>query len=394
MAAAHFALARAYSRTGNLERAVASLKDAISRDADFIPSYLALAEYYQQRQDGQTALAYANEVLKRNPDLLLGHIAHANAQLILGELQQALAEFTTLANAQPKNPALQERLGYVELRQKDFSQAEQRFEQALEEQANFLPAMRDLLELYGTQKRPDKAVTRLQEQIEKAPEQAAFYELLGNAYLLKNELDAAERAYRAAIDHNKNAYVAHTQLARIYAQKKKLPEAISEAQLAVQQRPDILLNYVLLGTLYENSGAIEPARTTYEQALQRDPNFALALNNLAWLHCQHGGSLDVALGLAQRAKQNLPNNPDISDTLAWIEYRKGLYSVAAELLRDSLRQAPDSSLFQYHLGMVLLKQGKDAEAKPILSRAVTSELSAADAEQTRTALRQLEAHRM
>jgi uncharacterized protein HemY len=59
-------------------------------------------------------------------------------------------------------------------------------------------------------------------------------------------------------------------------------------------------------------------------------------------------------------------------------------------LRDSLRQVPDSGLFQYHLGMVLMKSGKQAEAKALLARALNSNLSQPDAEQARAALKQLE----
>ena len=162
----------------------------------------------------------------------------------------------------------------------------------------------------------------------------------------------------------------------------------------MQQKPEVLSGYLVVGSIYEQTGAIDQARATYEQAIQRDPNFGPALNNLAWIYSEHGGNLDMALGLAQRAKQNRPNDPEVSDTLAWIEYRKGLYDEAARLLRDSLRQVPNSSLFQYHLGMVLLKTGKESEAKPILSRALSSNLSPSDAAQARTALQQLDAHHM
>jgi tetratricopeptide (TPR) repeat protein len=390
MATAHFSLAMAYNQVPDYSRVLNSLQDSVARDPDFIPGYLALSDFYLQRQDGKTGMVYANEALKRNPNLFAAQIYQANALLLLGELGRAQQEFVSLAQAQPASPILRERVGYLELRQKNYLQAEKDFEQALQLQPDFLPAMRDLVELYGVQRRPDKAIARIQQQILVAPKQADFYELLGNTYMSTSDYGSAETAFHKAIDLNPNAYVAHSQLARIYANQKRFPEAIAQAQAAVEAHADVLSGYLLLGSLYERTGAYDLAKSNYEQAIQHDPNFALGLNDLAWLYCEHGGNLDLALSMAQRAKQNRPNDPQISDTLAWVEYRKGLYDSASGLLRDSLRQVPDSGLFQYHLGMVLMKSGKQAEAKAILARALNSNLSQPDAEQARAALKQLE----
>jgi tetratricopeptide (TPR) repeat protein len=394
MATAYFVLAMAFNQTGNSDRAVESLKDSVAKDANFLPGYLALADFYLQKQDGKTAISYADEVLRRDPQSVVGRIDHANAQLVLKDFPRAQQEFTLLATGDPNNPIFQERLGYIAMRQKNLAQAEQRFDAALEKQAGFLPAMRDLVELYGNQKEPEKAIARLQQQLQKVPTQSDYYELLGDTYIATRQWDAAEQAFHSALDQNKNAYLAHIQLARLYAHDQKFPQALAEAQIVSRDRPELLSGYIVLGGIYEQTGAIDQARATYEQAIQHDPNFAPALNNLAWIYCEHGGDLDLSLSLAQRAKQNQPTDPEVSDTLAWVEYRKGLYDQSANLLRDALRQVPDSSLFQYHLGMVLLKIGKESDAKPILAKALSSNLSPTDAAQARSALQQLEAHHM
>ena len=214
----------------------------------------------------------------------VGHIDHANAQLLLGDLPHALAEFTFLAASEPKNPIFQERLGYIAMRRENFSQAEQRFNDALETQAAFLPAMRDLVELYAIQKQPEKTIARLQAATTKGslsiPTTTSCW---ATPYIVTRQWDAAEQAYRSAIGQNKNAYMAHTQLARPYSRDQEFPEAVAEAQAVTQQRPEILSGYIILGGIYEQTGAVDQARATYEQAIQRDPNFAPALNNLAWI---------------------------------------------------------------------------------------------------------------
>jgi predicted Zn-dependent protease len=85
----------------------------------------------------------------------------------------------------------------------------------------------------------------------------------------------------------------------------------------------------------------------------------------------------------------MPADPSVSDTLAWIEYRKGLYSSAAQQLRDLVRQSPSNAVYQYHLGMALLKTGDPAEAKASLERALGANLAANYAENARSALAEL-----
>ena len=90
------------------------------------------------------------------------------------------------------------------------------------------------------------------------------------------------------------------------------------------------------------------ARKHYEQALAINPNFAIAASNLAWVYTKQGGNLDVALGLAQKAKQLMPELDSITDTLAWVQYKKGSYISAKPLLQECVRKAPQYAPYHYH----------------------------------------------
>jgi cellulose synthase operon protein C len=47
-------------------------------------------------------------------------------------------------------------------------------------------------------------------------------------------------------------------------------------------------------------------------------------NQLAYIYLEHGGDVNVALGLAQQAKQKMPDSPNVADTLGWAYYKSGL----------------------------------------------------------------------
>jgi tetratricopeptide (TPR) repeat protein len=142
----------------------------------------------------------------------------------------------------------------------------------------------------------------------------------------------------------------------------------------------------MLGNLYLGKGDLASAGQQYERALGINPNFAIAAANLALVQAKEGSDLNVALGLAQRAKQLMPDLESISDTLAWIEHLKGSNGSAIPLLQECVRKAPEQPVYRYHLGMALLAGGEKGQAKTQLDAALRLNLSGEDALQARKAL--------
>jgi tetratricopeptide (TPR) repeat protein len=128
------------------------------------------------------------------------------------------------------------------------------------------------------------------------------------------------------------------------------------------------------------------ARKYYAQALAADPNFAVANANMAWIDAQEDKDLDVALGMAQKAKSTMPEVPSITDTLAWVMYHRGNYVSALPLLKDCVQKSPHTGEYHYHLGMVLLATGQKAKAKEQLKAALVMNLPGADAQQAQQTL--------
>jgi len=111
---------------------------------------------------------------------------------------------------------------------------------------------------------------------------------------------------------------------------------------------------------------------------------------MAWVDALEGKNLDVALGMAQKAKSQLPDVPSITDTLAWVMYRRGNYTGAKPLLEECVQKAPNFGEFRYHLGMVLIATGQKVKAKEQLEAALRMKLGNDDARQAHQALAQLD----
>ena len=123
-------------------------------------------------------------------------------------------------------------------------------------------------------------------------------------------------------------------------------------------------------TFRECVTASVPVHLENEKVLEINPRFGPAANNLAYLYSEYGGDKEKALQLAQTAKEVLPEDPRISDTLGWILYKRGIYERAVSLLRESAEKLGDNAEVQYHLGMAYLKTGNPQAAKDSLANAL------------------------
>jgi tetratricopeptide (TPR) repeat protein len=128
---------------------------------------------------------------------------------------------------------------------------------------------------------------------------------------------------------------------------------------------------------------------SYQDALQIDPSYVPALNNLAWLYCERGESLNEALELAQQAKKQEPDDAHVNDTLGWIYYKKGLYPSAVGLLESAVAKNPKDPGYQFHLGMVYVNIGKQEQGRKTLQAALRVGLNPEEARAAKEALQKI-----
>lgn len=386
-----FYLGLAYAGKGESARAISAFNETLELNPDFIWAYVSLGEIQNQQSNPKVALDVAKQALARNPGFLPAILLQANAYLQLGDNLAAERVLKDLSAVRSSNATILDQLARVELKRAKYADAERHLERALSVQPTYVPAMVSLVQLYQVTHRGDLTIGRVLTQLTQVPNEAALYELLGDLYLQRGDLQKAQQGFSRAADLNPNLTGAHLQLARTYQVENKLDEAVRTAEELVRLHPDLLSGYILLGDIYQQRGDLAKAEHVNEQALARNSDYAPALNNLAWLYCEHGGNLDMALGLAQKAKQQFPLDPRISDTLAWIEYRKGMFDAAAQSLKEVTTRFPENATYQYHYGMSLWKLSRDGDAKKALRRAVELSVPGSGAEEAKRALADLTA---
>ena len=107
----------------------------------------------------------------------------------------------------------------------------------------------------------------------------------------------------------------------------------------------------------------------YEIAVKGTENAPVAANNLAFIYADQGTNLDLALQLATAAKQRLPDDGSVDDTIGWVYYKKGLPSLALKPLEESAKKLPNHPEVLVHLGLTYAKLGENDKARAALERA-------------------------
>jgi tetratricopeptide (TPR) repeat protein len=149
-----------------------------------------------------------------------------------------------------------------------------------------------------------------------------------------------------------------------------MDDAISKYQQIHAKQPKFLPAIMSLGTLAEAKNEFASAEKFYQKALDVNPDYAPAANNLAWRIIERQGNIDKALSLAQMAKEKLPDDPGIADTLGWAFFHKNAFTSAIAQFEEALETMPNNSTIHYHLGMACYKKGDRERAAEELRKAI------------------------
>ena len=129
---------------------------------------------------------------------------------------------------------------------------------------------------------------------------------------------------------------------------------------------DLLFSRVLL---YDNLQDRKGSETDLRQIILMKPDDSRALNHLGYMLADQTNRHEEALELLERAIAISPSDPAILDSLAWAQYKLGLYDDALTNLRKAFADFPDHEVAS-HLGEVLWAMGRREEAQQVWADAL------------------------
>lgn len=384
----HYNLARAYQSRGELDAAKLQYQEALKRPR-FLGAQLGMAQVCLAKGEFARAAESADMALKTDPSSLLAMALKANAQINSGNLIQARADLDQEVAKFPESPDLQFQLALINFAEHKYPEAEKIFLKLLGKYPNdprLNYATADVLMNTG---RGKQALELLQSQLEKAPNNQAMRFAVASTALRTQNLPLADREYRKLIEVQPKNFELYMRLGETLRQEGQVQPAIEMLRRGQALAPTNPMANLQLGMTYESAGMHRESLPFYENVLKANSNNPVALNNLAYLLAEDGRDLDRALTYATRAKQQLPNDDNVSDTLGWVYMKKKLADNALMIFKDLVKRNPTSAQYRYHLGMSLFLKGDLPGAKQALQAALTLKPQAGDEPKIREMLARL-----
>jgi len=332
----YYSLGMAQAATGLTKQARESFQQALSLDPRKIDAILALAGLALGSGNQSFALQTTSQVLSRHPDSSEAKIVRAQALLSTGQNQQGEAILEEVLSRNPYE----------------------------------LPALGLLLDLKVSQGKSREIERRLQSLLPKQLSTAEFHLLLGIARFANKDFGGSEASLREAIRLKPTVKAAHQVLASLLLDKGDRIGAKKALQAAIVADPTNLTNYFRLEAEHEKDNNMAEALAVFAAARKVDPSSPILANHYAYLLLEAGGDINLALALAQQAKEKMPGSPDVADTLGWAYHKRGMHDQAVRQFTFAIQSKPEEPEFHYHLGQTYLALKNWAAARKALTKSL------------------------
>jgi tetratricopeptide (TPR) repeat protein len=403
------ALGAAYAQSGNLAKAIATLRQLASDHPDSARAHLGLGTVLAQ-QEGTSADAITEfrEALRLDPNVAPAKLALGRVLLDRKKYSDALPLLQEYIESQPNDAQGYhfEGLTYEGLEQWDKAG------EALRNAAHLAPddyeIRKDLALALVQAGRADEAIHEFVAAEKISPNEPEVHEQLAGLYEKKGALALAktERAKYAALagqhEHNAEAGKLNDQASKLYVSgdsraaeelyRKALvivpddaqmhynlalalahlgdqPGEIQELERAVQLDPQLAVAHNQLGLLALTAGRQDEAESELKSAIEINPKYAEALNNLGVLYTQQDKD-DEAATLFQQAAFYDPAYSRAFVNLGLTLDRHGQFAEAETQFRAALKGDPNDPAAFAALGMVQAKLGRGEEAIASFRKAV------------------------
>lgn len=388
-ASAQQTLGEVHAARGEVDAAITAYTAALAANPQLTAAQLQLSKLEMAQGKNAEALTHAVAAQKSSPRDPEVRLAVARATLANRDIQGAEAQVKALQTDYPRAAGVHALYGRVLLAKTDVRGAAREFDKALELAPSNLDALAGRLAVDVHDKRPADGRPRIERALASSPKDPKLLMLAAQFELSARDMSRAEQYLRQAVEADPSFVDAYSMLGRFYAQQNRLEEAKKEFTELVKRRPDSVAAQTMIGMILERQGRPDESIKAYESVVKNTSRAALASNNLAYLYAERGEQLDLAVQLAQSAKLQMPDSADVSDTLGWVYYKKGMAELAIRPFEFSVEKDPKNPVFAFHLGLAYAKAGRTDKARETLDRALKLQPDFPGADQARTTLASL-----
>jgi tetratricopeptide (TPR) repeat protein len=284
------------------------------------------------------------------------------------EFTKAVSLLDEAIKADPKFAAAMEMKGEVYAADKKYADALKAFSEL--EKVAPEKAIPLKVKTYISMKEAPKALEEARKIITMKPSSAAGYIILAAVYESQKDTNRAIAELQNGIRIDPKNPEGRLLLGNLYAKKNDLNQAMVTYQDLVRVHPNFAPGYFVIGSQYDAAGKKREAVKKYEESLARMPDYGPALNNLALLYADGYGDKKEALRLAIAAYNQQPNNAVSMDTVGYVLLKNGRNEEAKKVLEKAASYLRDNPSVLYHLALAYKETGDRQQARAQVEQAL------------------------
>lgn len=336
---------------------------------------VARAEDLVLKNDARGAIEAYGQALSLKPDSIEARLGLADALQDFKDHTRAESEYKKLAE---QNPASSEaRRGRADslYELKRYEEAVAEYHAAIKAGANDAGVYNNLgnaLFRTGTRENRDLAIENYRRAIERDQNAADAYAGLAYVLRVQRRMPEAQTSIEKALQLAPNSSLAHTVAGRVYADLGDFTRANAEARKAIELAPKDAFAYVNLAGIQYMQQKYTEAINTYVAAQSYDRTWAVPYNSLGNLYLTVNRPLEASEVFETAAKLE-PRSPIIHNNLGSAYIKLGKYDAAIQNLQIATQLDPKNSNAFSNLGLAYHRQGRYNDAVTAFTRAAELE---------------------
>jgi tetratricopeptide (TPR) repeat protein len=352
---------------------------------------LQIAELHNSLQQYDQAAGALREMLELDPGNVELKRTLAQNYVRAKQYDSALTVYKELREVQPDNIDYLSEMASVYLMKKEYAEAAHLFEVVLaqdtvslesklrigevyfgqlENDSTLVPVARSIFErirdahpddwrsywflgAIGAVSRNDSlSIPNFRKVTELAGWNADGWVYLSSVFLEQNNFSEVVTILESALKVVPDDYRVNFFLGVAYSRLGRNDDAARVLERAHELNADDIGVMSQLALVYDNLQRHEESDRLYEEALKKDPENHLLLNNYSYSLSERRLQLNRALEMSRKAVEAQPKNSSYLDTLGWIYFQLGEYREAEKHIARAIAEGDVSAVVHEHLGDV------------------------------------------
>ncbi len=358
-----YALAHLAMLVGNLQRAGEAIDQTLVLKPDWIEAHLLRANILHRTGESEKLIALLREALQRHDDIQL-RLFLARKLVDEKQFEAARKEFAHVLRQDPRHVDALYAMGLLGLQVNNISDAERNFEtlvslgERVDEARYYLGQAKEIRKQFSKAR---DYYTRIKSGRFYVDAQIRVASILAKQGKIDAAREHLQNVSADTMDVELQLYLAEGEILR---DARQYDEAFRLYSMALQQMPDNTQLLYARALTAEKLDRLDVTLKDLRQIITNEPNNAEALNALGYTLVDQTDRLAEGTALIERALKLKPEDAAIIDSMGWAYYRAGNYDKALTYLRRAFEMLKDGEIAA-HLGEVLWVKGDQAAARRI-----------------------------